>query len=84
MLCISSTVSGEWSSSPEDAFQPLLYFCSSKLQFWSNMADTAQEACARTKENLSRYFEQKHKDIASQLVGKMRKERNFHQIFCVE
>ena len=64
-------VSGEWSDSVEDVYQPSLYFCRSKLNVWSNTADQAREACQQTRHVLGKYFEQKHHDVLSQLVGEM-------------
>ena len=63
-------VNSEWMRSPEGAAPPSHYFCASKLNVWANTADQAEEACKATKKNMARYFEQKHKDVVSQLVGK--------------
>ncbi len=45
------------------------YFCTNKLNVWSNTADQAEEACKVTKNMMSKYFEQIHKDVAAQLTG---------------
>ena len=67
VMCL--TVSSEWLRSTETVSPPPQYFCESKLNVWANTADIAQEACQVTKDVIGRYFEQKHRDVASQLVG---------------
>ena len=63
------TVESEWLKSPEKAPPPTHYFCSRKLNVWTNTADQVQEACKVTKKVVGRYFEQRHRDVVSQLVG---------------
>ncbi|XP_076445720.1 epithelial cell-transforming sequence 2 oncogene-like [Babylonia areolata] len=50
---------------------PEVYFCSSKLQVWANVADQAQEAISRCHEQLAPFFEKTHRDIVSQLTGQV-------------
>nr|KAG5699369.1 hypothetical protein BaRGS_008277 [Batillaria attramentaria] len=50
---------------------PEMYFCTSKLQVWANVADQAQEAMTTCHEHLAPYFEKTHRDIVAQLTGQV-------------
>lgn len=48
---------------------PEVYFCQSKLDVWSHVADQAIEALASCKQHLGQFLENTHRDIVSQLTG---------------
>lgn len=48
---------------------PGVYFCQSKLDVWSHVADQAIEALASCKQHLGQFLENTHRDIVSQLTG---------------
>ena len=56
--------------SPEVDAPPEHYFCAAKLSVWANMADQVKEACSHTRAIIGRYFEQKHRDVVSQVTGR--------------
>jgi hypothetical protein len=68
---LTSTVDGEWLTKPAGIPPPCHYFCESKLSLWSNAADQVHEACRITRSTISRFFEQKQKEVVSQLVGEI-------------
>ena len=68
--CLFPPVNSAWLPSPEKMDPPDHYFCTTKLKAWANTADQVQEACSDTKQLIGRYFEQKHRDIVAQLVGR--------------
>ena len=63
-------VNSEWMRSPEVDAPPDHYFCPTKLKVWANTADQVKEACGFTKAIIGRYFDQKHRDVVSQITGK--------------
>ena len=69
-IVLFAPVNSAWLPSPEKTEPPDHYFCATKLKAWANTADQVQEACCETKQLIGRYFEQKHRDIVSQLVGR--------------
>jgi len=58
---------------PEGATSPppLLYFCESKLQVWTNISDKASEACRVTTQLVGKFFDRLRRDVVSQIVGKL-------------
>lgn len=50
---------------------PEVYFCQSKLDVWSHVADQAIEALASCKQHLGQFLENTHRDIVSQLTGQL-------------
>ncbi|XP_078322430.1 epithelial cell-transforming sequence 2 oncogene-like isoform X2 [Crassostrea virginica] len=50
---------------------PQVYFCQSKLDVWSHVADQAVEALASCKQHLGQFLEKTHSDIVSQLTGQL-------------
>ncbi|XP_062586271.1 epithelial cell-transforming sequence 2 oncogene-like [Saccostrea cucullata] len=50
---------------------PQVYFCQSKLDVWSHVADQAIEALASCKQHLGHFLEYTHRDIVSQLTGQL-------------
>ena len=57
---------------------PSLYFCATKLEVWSNVADRVTEASRMTRSVVSRYFDTHRRDVVSQLVGMI--QCSFHNI----
>jgi len=53
-----------------DVSIPLLYFCDGKLLLWSKMAEKAVEACRTVRSIVGQFFQEHHRDVVSQLVGK--------------
>ncbi|XP_070190601.1 epithelial cell-transforming sequence 2 oncogene-like [Littorina saxatilis] len=64
-------VNSAWLLDYDKKSPPEVYFCTSKLQVWANVADQAQEAMQRTHEQLAPFFEKTHRDIVSQLTGQV-------------
>ncbi|OWF50928.1 epithelial cell-transforming sequence 2 oncogene-like isoform X1 [Mizuhopecten yessoensis] len=64
-------VNSDWLLTYKEGPPPSMYFCTSKLDVWSNTADQAKEALTTCKKLLSPYFEKTHKDIVSQLTGQV-------------
>ena len=67
-------VNGDWSRLPEPVAAtagsvPSLYFCQTKLEVWTVVADQAVEACRSTHAIISRYFYSHRRDVVSKLVG---------------
>ncbi|XP_056015999.1 epithelial cell-transforming sequence 2 oncogene-like isoform X2 [Ostrea edulis] len=50
---------------------PHVYFCPSKLDVWSNVADQAMEALSSCKLHIGQFLEKTHRDIVSQLTGQL-------------
>ncbi|KAK3098400.1 hypothetical protein FSP39_019161 [Pinctada imbricata] len=50
---------------------PSMYFCQSKLDVWSHVADQAREALSSCKTHLQHFFQKTHRDIVSQLAGEV-------------
>ena len=65
----TSTVNSAWLLDYGKKSPSEVYFCTSKLQVWANVADQAQEAIHTCHELLAPYFEKTHRDIVSQLTG---------------
>ncbi|XP_069127414.1 epithelial cell-transforming sequence 2 oncogene-like isoform X1 [Argopecten irradians] len=64
-------VNSDWLLPYKEGPTPSMYFCTSKLDVWTNTADQAKEALTTCKKLLSPYFEKTHKDIVSQLTGQV-------------
>lgn len=59
---------------------PEVYFCQSKLDVWSHVADQAIEALASCKQHLGQFLENTHRDIVSQLTGMQ--QTFYFYLFC--
>ena len=68
LFCLFA-VNSEWLLSPEGLSPPAHYFCTSKLNVWSNCAEQVQEALSVSRKRLSSYFQQKHTDLVAQITG---------------
>ncbi|ESO84166.1 hypothetical protein LOTGIDRAFT_155489, partial [Lottia gigantea] len=64
-------INTEWSVSYKENSPPAMYFCQSKLNVWSNVAEQAQEALTRCREIMTPYFSKLQQDIACQLAGQL-------------
>ncbi|ELU09648.1 hypothetical protein CAPTEDRAFT_119101, partial [Capitella teleta] len=64
-------IDSQWMSQPEGVSPPTHYFCESKLSLWSSAADQVKEACKVTKAAISRFFDQKQRNVISQLTGQI-------------
>jgi hypothetical protein len=69
-VMIFIAVNSSWLIDYDSKPPPEVYFCSSKLRVWANVADQASEAIRTCHELLAPYFEKTHRDIVSQLTGK--------------
>ncbi|KAK6169969.1 hypothetical protein SNE40_018478 [Patella caerulea] len=64
-------INTEWSLPYSDGSPPSKYFCTSKLNVWSNVADQAQEALTRCRKIMEPFFSKLQKNIAGQLAGQL-------------
>ena len=70
--CLCYTVNSAWLLDYDHKSPPQVYFCTSKLQVWANVADQAKEAIDNCRDLLAPYFEKTHRDIVSQLTGQLK------------
>ncbi|KAH9525224.1 epithelial cell transforming sequence 2 oncoprotein-like [Bulinus truncatus] len=54
-----------------DKQPPSMYFCQSKLNVWTNVADQALEAVREIRNSMDPYFDRLHRNISAQLTGQL-------------